>query len=1056
MPITTYTASAGSGKTYALTREYLQLLLAQPATESAYRQLLAITFTNKAAGEMKSRIMERLNSLATAGADHDFCTALSLSPDALQARAMALRSAILHDYSHFSVSTIDAFFQKIVRAFLREMGLAPGFAVELDSERILDEAVDALWQEAAGNAPLRDRLSDLIRRRISNGQSWEARGELKNIGAEVFKESFRSFGDEFMTKIGDAGFLKSYEQTLQRLVDDFTATMRKTGLQALQILQEHDVAVTDFKYKATSFAHYFVKIARAAIDKDFIPGARAMAALHNEEKWLTGNAAKDAVVRTVLFPAIDPLLEKATTCYREHFTAFATARAILKNLYSMALLADVANKVSAIACDENKLLISDTLYLLRLLIGHNDTPFVYEKAGIYYRSFLLDEFQDTSNMQWENLRPLLLNGVSEGGKVWAVGDVKQSIYRWRNGDWRILASGLPDYFSAYGTENIVLDTNWRSKEVVVATNNRLFTDLPVCLQQKLNESMEQAALADNDRTARLRTLVTEAYRATKQKVAPAKINSGGYVQIQCVTAGDAGETTTENTPPQTAKERVLQQLPERIAELQDRGYRASDIAILVRTRREGQEVADALLQYKQTAADTTHRFDVLSPDALFLAHAPVVQFVMAVLNLSVAPGDAIQKTIAERYLQRFRPDEKITATWVEKLLYQPLSEAIETIVVHFRLNERASDWAFLQELHDVALVYANRERNDIFSFVQYWKDAGPSCVLSMSDNRDAIQIFTIHKAKGLQFPVVLLPFCNWSLEPKTNSLLWVKARHEPFSGPGHLPLNCTHALADTLFHADYWEERVQSAIDNLNVLYVAFTRAEEELYVWIPQPSQKRAYSFASLLPELLQTDTYTAGQQQPKTATATGNAAEFTLRAYPSLPYTNRLRVKYANESLSDAATTGMRDYGILMHRAFSYIETAHDVEAAIEKLVEQGVIARDEALCRTLNDRLSAALKQPGVQAWFDGSWQQVLCETDLLLPAASGAATHQLRPDRVLFRNNEAVVVDYKFGKVKQPQHIRQIQNYIETIKKMGYKQVTGYCWYVLLAEIHTINV
>ncbi|MDR3133742.1 MAG: UvrD-helicase domain-containing protein [Prevotellaceae bacterium] len=1053
MPLTTYIASAGSGKTYALTNAYLRLLLSSAATTAGYRQLLAITFTNKAAGEMKTRIVECLNALATgndAAAARQFCDALAVSPEELRNRALSFRSAILHDYSHFSVSTIDAFFQKIVRAFLRELGLLPDFALELDAERLLDEAVDALWQEAAVNQPLRRRLAHLINQRIENGKSWNARGELKAMGSEVFKESFRSFGRRFQEQTDDADFLRNYETTLKKITAGFTKTMHDAGTKALQILSEQSIAVTDFKYKTTSFANYFNKITGEAAAKDYVPGARVLAALGDVDKWLTGDAGKDALIQGKVFPLVNPLLEQAVKCYREQFTDYLTAHAILKNFYSMALLADVANKVTAIANEENLLLISDTLYLLRDLIGDNDTPFVYEKAGVYYRSFLLDEFQDTSNMQWESLRPLLLNGLSEGGETLAVGDVKQSIYRWRNSDWRILAQGIYDDFAAFGSQRITLDTNWRSKEIIVNTNNDIFSRLPALLQQQLNAHIDEAAMpAGNEQVDPLRTVITEAYREAQQKVSPGKTGSGGYVHIETMAAPAA----QEETPQETAVEKVLQRLPLLIAELQERGYAPSDIAILTRYGREGQEIANALLQYKQTSGDTAHCFDVLSQDSLYLAQAPVVRFVIAVLQCAVSP-EAICKAVAERYLQRFLPEAEMTSAWLGQLLYQPMTEAIETIITHFRLHEEPANWAFLQDLQDVALAYSNRERNDIFSFLEHWKEAGEKYNLSMTDSRNAVRILTIHKSKGLQFPVVIVPFCHWSIEPKSNSLIWVKADKEPFAGPGYLPLNYTNTLAETFFSADYWLERAQSMIDNLNLLYVAFTRAESELYAFVPQPARKRENTFAHILPALLQQEKYTAGVPAAHRPTDSEAPDTFELEKYISLPCTNALRVKYVDEQSSDIDAASVRDYGILMHRAFSYIATPEDIGAAVEKLVEGGFLINDAEQRKILQTLLENALKQPGAAEWFDGSWQ-LFTETNLLLPSEALAKPAQLRPDRVMFRNDEVVVVDYKFGKNKAPQHIQQVEEYIACMKKMGYTRVQGYCWYISIGEIKHIK-
>jgi len=1048
VPLTTYTASAGSGKTYALTREYLRLLLAAPAANAAYRQLLAITFTNKAADEMKSRIMERLHVLAcstekelSAFVNPDvalFCELLKISPTELQERAQAAQAAILHDYSHFAVSTIDAFFQKIVRVFLHEMGLLPGFALELDNDRLLDEAVDALWNDAADDEALLVRLIDLTNQRLDEGRSWDARKPLKEIGVVVFKESFRNLGGEFRRKIGDADFLKSYEKKLTEVTGSFVRTMQDCGRQALQTLAAHGIAITDFKYKAASFANYFNKIVRADHDANYEPGVRVLEALHNEKKWLTDDAAKDAVVREVIYPSLNPLLERAVTCYEKQYTNYCTARAILKNLYSMALLADVANKVTTIANEENVLLLSDTLYLLHELVGDSHTPFVFEKTGVYYRSFLLDEFQDTSKMQWESLRPLLLNGISEGGEVLAVGDVKQSIYRWRNGDWRILAHGLYDYFKTFPQQQLSLDINWRSREVIVETNNTIFSRLPQLVQQKLETGSD--------------TVITDAYREATQHVSPEKVGTGGYVRIETVRADEPDDISS--------REKVLQRLPLLVAELQDRGYRASDIAVLVRYGREGQEVANALLQHKQTSGDTAHCFEVVSPDSLFLSHAPVVQFVMAVLQCALDSSDAINRAVAERYLG----GTKMPEIFLRELLYLPLPEAMERIIKKIKLNENSTNWSFLQELHDRALAFANAERSDIYSFVQHWNKTGrEKYTLAMSDSREAVRIMTIHKSKGLQYRAVIVPFCNWSLEPKSGSLLWVKADQEPFVGPGYLPLNYSSALAKTCFNADYQEERMQSAIDNLNLLYVAFTRAEDELYAFVPQGRQRTAQSFATLLPELLETDCFEAGTPIDKAQQAVQRhvTSGFQLQSYPSEPYANKLRVKYTNEQATDNQLTpdfdsavSVRDYGILMHRAFSYIATPADVNKAVEKLIMDGFLTNEEQQSDHLKALLHGAFKQHGVGELFDGSWRLVT-EMNVLMPAGNTDDYVQLRPDRVLFRNDEVVVVDYKFGTTKQPQHLSQVERYVECIKQMGYPKVAGYVWYVTLEDIKLVK-
>ncbi len=1032
MSLITYKASAGSGKTYTITREYLRWLLASSST-SAYRQILAVTFTNKATDEMKKRIVGALDKVAR-GADTDlekeFCESLSLSPDALRERAIRLRSAILHDYSHFAVSTIDTFFQKILHAFVREAGLLPGFTLELDHERLVDEAIDGLLRDTANDSMLCQWLTDLIETRIESGKTWDVRKQLKEMAEEIFKERFSRMESAFTEKLSDKNFLAAYAKTLQSVINEFEQSMSQLGKEALQLLSKHGLHTGDFKYKASSFVNYFNKLATKS---EYEPKPRVLEAQNEVEKWYGSDATKHAQIDAV-FPALNALLVKAVENYEKNFMRYQSVRTVWRNFYSMGLLADMALKIKTIANDENVLPISDSLRLLQALIGEHDTPFVYEKTGARYRSFMLDEFQDTSAMQWHNLRPLLHNGLAEGGNALVVGDVKQSIYRWRNGDWRILAYQLQKDFEIFHPQSIALDTNWRSLPEIIRVNNDLFTRLPQLLQAQINNEIDSSNSIYNEENQALRTIVGDAYADAVQQASPKKKEEGGgYVEIRKLT----------DTEEVTAREQVLQRLPALVAELQDRGYRASDIAVLVRYGREGQEVADTLLQHKQTANDPAHCFDVVSQDSLFLYKAPVVQLAIALLRQTVAPDDAINNALIKKY----HKGEHIPVP-----AGMPLPEMFEYILQQYQLAGNSRHIPFLQELHDCILQFSARHTSDVYSFLEWWEQQGEKRTVSENEQQEAIRILTIHKSKGLQFRVVIVPFCNWRMEPKTGSLLWLNATEEPLNQLPLLPVNYSQKLNQTFFQNDYFVEKAQSYVDNLNLLYVAFTRAEEELYAFVPQPARKSGYALSDLLPEVLQSDTFTSGIKQAKVKRTEEKMIDNrVLSHYPSQPISNSLRMRYADDTGREPFAR--RDFGLLMHRVFSMIATADDIDQAITSLTAGGFLENDTSKINELRESILEAIQRPQVAGWFDGSWQ-LRNEADILLPSDNGQLV-QYRPDRVMMRNDEVVVVDYKFGEKQSEHYITQVQNYLRTLGKMNYRPIKGYIWYVSLDEVEEVQ-
>jgi ATP-dependent exoDNAse (exonuclease V) beta subunit len=988
--------------------------------------VLAVTFTNKATEEMKTRIVQALNNVAEnrdEALTHSLCEMLHLASGELTKRATALRTAILHDYSHFAVSTIDKFFQKIIRAFMHEAGLLPEFTVELDTARLLAESVEKILQDAGQDAALKEWLGVLVKQRIEDGRNWDPRASLTDIGGEVFKESFHRLGQEFQEKLKDKKFLTAYVKTLQKIIDDFEKTMAAYGNTALQAINKEGLCIDDFKNKGRSFVAYFNKIKAGG----YAPGANALKAQNDIAQWYGSDRTKHALIDRV-YPTLNGYLTQAIAHYEKNSTSYHTAQQISQNIYSMGLLADIANEVAALSADENIMTISDSLYFLFKLINGNDTPFIYEKTGAFFRSFMLDEFQDTSDMQWNSFKPLLENGLAEGGQALVVGDVKQSIYRWRNGDWRILAYGLNRDLGAFGPTHHVLNTNWRSAQAIVNTNNELFGKLPQLLQQRLVEAFEEAGFNDEQ----LSHAITDAYRDTTQHTARHDLE--GYVHMEIL----------DHKSEAPAPEKALQETRALVAELQSRGYKLSDVGILVRKNTEGEAVAKALLEAG---------VPVISQDSLFLSHSPAVQFITGLLHQAIYSDDDINRAYIENFLaKKGIPVTSDFDTWLAGLIQQPLTEVVEHIIERFKLDDLKEEMPFVQELHDLILNYGAKETGDIYSFVAWWDEKGGKQTLAIADGQDAVRILTIHKSKGLQFRVVIIPFCSWPVETKPNTLLWAKSEEAPFNSLPCLPLNYRKDLANTCFRTDYFTEKTQAYIDNLNLLYVAFTRAEDELHVFAFKP-RNNSYSIADLLENGLESACFEAGQKLPTVATSPEKKRKtIMLLQYPCRPYINRLRLKYRDEKYDDEAGTSMRDYGILMHRAFSEMKTANDMEQAIHSLILQGFITNNERTAGDLRQKMEEAMKHPDAAPWFDGSWE-VHTEADILLPNTEDAV-QQLRPDRVMIKDGKVVVVDYKFGEGEHAMHETQVKKYIGCLQNIGYDHVEGYLWYVSKNKVQPV--
>ena len=1036
-------AGAGAGKTYQLAYKYIRDAVNDP---SLYRRILAVTFTNKATEEMKSRILNELHELSEGRARHymqRLAAELGLDEQTIRSRAGEVLSRVLHDYSHFTVLTIDKFFQRIMRAFIRELGIDLDYNIELETGTILAKSTDTLIERIASDEELRRWMTDFAHENIESGERWDIRNDILKLGGEIFKENNKRALESAPSK-GE----------LERIVAQVTARaeaarreMAELGRRAVEAMAREGVEPSDFAGRSRSFAYYFVQVAGGEFAA---PSESIRKRAESTDGWCAKGARAEAVA---LAAELQPLLAAICGLYDREIRTVESAAMIRRNFRSFGLLADLYARVREVCGQENSMILSETKYMLSQLIADNDAPFIYEKVGNRFERLMIDEFQDTSAKEWSNFLPLLRNAVaqSDDTTVFIVGDVKQSIYRWRGGDWRILAGGARHDLKEENTTVETLSDNFRSLHRIVEFNNDIIHRVVEADSAALDAAVDDAAargLIDPAAAAELRGTLVRAYEGHEQT--PRRCSDReGYVRVETVADGEE--------PPVT----------EYIESALVRGYRPSDIMILVRGNSDGVRMAELLLRYK--AEHPECRFDVMTQEALIIGSSAVACFVIAALKLTVDRSDAISLALYNNYrgLPVDTPlDDDEQAFFGSIRLLSP-EEAFERIVMHEQLQQCAEGVAYLQALHEQILGYCSGRTADIPMFVRWWEEQGCSKSLSIEQSESTIEIMTIHKAKGLEKPVVIIPYCNWMTDPLSYGIVWASAADSSLARIGNFPMNCNSSMGRSFFSEGYFREKVYSHVDNMNLLYVALTRAGEELYVAIPQRVQRNQVGHLVLNAlaadercrctqvegNLLRYEYGVQSEAAPRHEKRSARSCKLT--AYPSSNVDLRLRLpsqRYFEDE--DSAAVSPRDFGILMHRTFEQAATREDIFRSVDRMRTDGVL--DDGDAAHLHEMIEHALADPVTGGWFSDDWDEVRTEADIIMPGSDAADGHQStrRPDRVMIRGGRAVVVDYKFGERAAAAYRRQIGDYMTLLREMGYTEVEGYIWYVTLGRTERV--
>ena len=1054
IPFKVFNASAGAGKTFTLVKEYLKLCLQSAEHSDFYKNILAITFTNKAAGEMKERILSGLQEFAATKPGIDtpsgmfvmLCDELDISAVDLQSRSAQVLEAILHDYSNFSISTIDKFTHKIIRTFAHDLKLPVNFELETDSDKLLEEAVDLLISRAGTDPKLTDLLVRFTESKTNEDKSWHIEFDLMKTARLLLDEkSHQALKQLQETDIDDFIALKKY---IADFIKEFYKQLETIATGVLEVISSHGISEKSFSYG--DFPKYFKRLQKADQVKklsDLRPGKRLQKNI-DEDKWYTAKAPEGDKA------AIDQLSQQfRDACFivgdflDNELKRFVLFREIDKNLYALAVLNEIEKQLEELKARNNILHISEFNKKIASIIEQEPVPFIYERIGEKYTHYFVDEFQDTSRLQWKNLLPLVENAIASiKGACLIVGDGKQAIYRWRGGE----VEQFLEISSYDGADNKVivndeqlqskylkdiqnLPTNWRSFNNIIEFNNQFFDSVARALP---NETYTK--------------LYEMAHQQTSGK-------EGGYVELNFVPYEDKQAYNDEN----------LEKCYQYIQELTAEGFQLKDICIITRNNRHGSNLASYLIQKD---------IPVVSSESLLIAAAPEVRFLIAIVSFLVNNGD---KTARAQILEYLLVSEKLHIDIDKHLFYKEyihssaadfqnmlqlkglnfnqeylhqlsLYESFEELIHLFDLFEKPN--SYLQFFLDLVLAFSHKKNNTFSEFLEWWREQQNKHSIVIPEGMNAVRLMTIHKSKGLEFPVVIFPFANWESEFEREASEWVQTDDEALEkfNTMLLPMSKNLEMADPEYYEQYKAHASKVVLDNINLLYVVLTRPVQRLY--ITTSTAHRSGNLSKYFVRFLQEQErwnesehqYTFGEKTAPKQEKEAPAHHTEVAHFNSDNWRKKISISLLAPTVWETDHPDIhREKGTILHEALALCENADDIEAATEQLLFDGMINSKER--KALDKVMKKIVAHPELQRYFDPS-NRVKNEMEILSPGGD-----LLRPDRVVIEKSGKVsILDYKTGKAS-PTHRQQVDKYAAALAQLGFSDIDKILVYIPSLQI-----
>lgn len=1061
-----YKSSAGSGKTTRLAIEYIKLALSYP---DAYKRIIALTFTNKAAQEMKERILRFLSQIVTMQANdgtfpffvedvlqsqlryrqhliQDRAKALQL----LQADATRLFKSILHHYSDFSVSTLDSFTNRIIRSFSYDLGISFNYQVELDTDDLLQLSVDELINKVnIDEKVLNTVLTTFSRSKIDNEKSRRISEDLQRRAKSLLNDVEEPFLQHLRHQNIESLF--ALYPKLKKKIATYTHELSAFGKAFLRLCVQHNMQSHMFYYGHQTIYPYFKRIADGNFEK-LTPNKRILEIIEHG-KWTTKKEYKNKL--EALAPQILAIYNEMHLFIEAKQSDYLLQLEILNNFFPYMVLVELEKELNRIKLENELLHISDFNKLIAEKIANESSPYIFERIGNRYHHFLLDEFQDTSAIQWSNLIPLVENALSEGHYNLIVGDAKQSIYRWRGADAEQFVQ-LPalsaennamlkesrERIFAQAYQEFVLNTNYRSAATIVNFNNGFFSFL----------------LKEVDK---LPEIVHKVYAEVEQKSAHRTAeHPNAFVELRQVETADIRRK--EEALDLYAKSTIAA-----IKEAVHLKYDYKDIAVLCRNNKDIVAMSEVCIE---------HNIPFVSSESVEIDSLDLISFVFSFVHYLQFDTELVYQTEILSYLHRHhylntdadyayvlqnnKAEDALLSVWnmlgievnKEYLLALDAYEGVEAIARLFKLARQHPFFHFFLE---AALKFSQEHHQGLVAFALWWEQHSKDFVVELPQEKDAVRLMSFHKAKGLEFPVVITWFSDMlNKVGNKNEKLWLSPDLEDFPEIKSFPFSLK-ALAGTKFADRIVDEEAMEVLDNLNLLYVALTRPTQALYVLydtylaVSNRNKEKFYalSYADIFSQYVK-KVQTLGKQVGN-ALVMGKKGDALLAsvACSQQPY-ELMRCAYSSVDWQQCIDLQVEEekmwqlsmpiqYGIKVHKLLSYIYTPADIDNALNKMYFSALINQTEYA--KLKDSLLQITAHPQLAAYYS---PQAKVYNEVELCQSSGAI---FRPDRLVISDAHCVVIDYKTG-AEQAAHTEQLQHYMALAADFTQKPVKGFLVYI----------